>query len=107
MQAGIPYPGYYLIDPNGTIQKRFFETAYVNRLTANHHLYKSLFDESISSMPARVLDSTPHVTVTLAQSDEDATPGAVVRLDAIVEPGSDTHIYAPGRGEVGLVTLFR
>ena len=38
-EAGIPYPGYYLIGRNGVIQKRFFETAYVNRLTASN-LYR-------------------------------------------------------------------
>jgi hypothetical protein len=95
MEAGIPYPGYYLIEPSGVIRERFFETAYVNRLTANA-LYANLFDESAVHLAARTIDATHHVSVTTTQSDEKVTPGEVVRLDVNLTPGSDTHVYAPG-----------
>jgi len=95
IEAGIPYPGFYLIDPQGVIQKRFFETAYVNRLTSNN-LYAYLFGESALPIPSKQLESTPHVTVTTTQSDTDVTPGAVVRLIVNLTPAPDTHVYAPG-----------
>jgi peroxiredoxin len=95
MQAGIPYPGYYLIEPDGAIRERYFETAYVNRLTANN-LYEELFAASAVHTTGKVVDATPHVSVTTTQSDEDVTPGAVVRLDVNLTPGPDTHVYAPG-----------
>jgi len=95
MEAGIPYPGYYLIAPDGTIKGRFFETAYVNRLTANN-LYAEILGESQSVVSEKTVDATPHVSVTTGQSDADVTPGAVVRLDVTITPGEDTHIYAPG-----------
>jgi peroxiredoxin len=95
MEAGIPYPGYYLIEPSGVIRERFFETAYVNRLTANA-LYGNIFGESAVHMAARTIDATPHVSVTTTQSDEKVTPGEVVRLDVNLTPGKDTHVYAPG-----------
>jgi len=42
-QAGIPVPGYYLINKQGVIEKQFFEDGYINRLTANNvpeHLWR-------------------------------------------------------------------
>ena len=98
MQAGIPYPGFYLIGASGTIQKRFFESGYINRLTANN-VYENLFGGVAIPATAHVLESTPHVTVTTAQSDLEVTPGAVVRLDVTLLPGPDTHVYAPGAEE--------
>lgn len=95
IEKGIPYPGYYLIDRQGTIQKRFFETAYVNRLTASN-LYSYLYGSFALPQPASELANTPHVTVTTSQSDSEVTPGSLVRLVVTITPGPDTHIYAPG-----------
>ena len=95
IQAGIPYPGYFLVSRDGTIQKRFFETAYVNRLTANN-LYDNLFGDFTLPAPSKQLDGTPHVTIHQLQSDAAVTPGSVVKLEIVIEPGPDTHLYAPG-----------
>jgi len=95
MQAGIPFPGYYLIGRDGTIEKRFFETGYVNRMTANH-LFEVLYGNALAPVAEKVLEATPHVTVTTSQSDNQVTPGEVVRLDVSLAPGPDTHVYAPG-----------
>ena len=95
IEAGIPFPGYYLIDPQGVIQRRFFETAYVNRLTANN-VYANLFGEFALPEPDKQLDATPHVTVTTTQSDSTVTPGQIVRLVVSLTPSPDTHVYAPG-----------
>lgn len=95
IEAGIPYPGYYLIDRQGTIERRFFESAYVNRLTANN-LYAYLFGDFPLPLPTRQVDQTPHVSIVTTQSDTDVTPGAVVRLVVTLTPGPDTHVYAPG-----------
>jgi peroxiredoxin len=95
IEAGIPYPGYYLIRPDGVIERRFFETAYVNRLTASN-LYSNLFGDFPLPTPVRELDSTPHVSISTLQSDTAVTPGAEVRLAVVIKPGPDTHIYAPG-----------
>ncbi len=95
MQAGIPYPGFYLIDPHGVIVKRYFETAYVNRLTANS-LYANLFGDVPLPAASRTLDATPHVTISTSQSDVSVAPGAVVRLSVNLTPAAETHVYAPG-----------
>jgi peroxiredoxin len=105
MEAGIPYPGYYLIGRDGVIQRRFFETAYVNRLTASN-LYSNLFGSFAIPTPSKALDATPHVAISTIQSDAEVTPGAVVRLAVVIKPGLDTHIYAPGRGKAALSRRF-
>ena len=95
MQAGIPYPGYYLIDPQGTIEKRFFGSAMVNRWTASN-VYDALFNGFTLPSPSRQLDATPHVTVAVSQSDDEVTPGFMVQLLVSLTPGPQTHVYAPG-----------
>ncbi len=95
MQKGIPYPGYYLIDRQGTIEKRFFETAYYNRLTASS-LYNNLFSDYALPAPSKTLPSTPYVAIQTIQSDVEVTPGAVFQLAVAIMPGPNTHIYAPG-----------
>jgi peroxiredoxin len=95
IEAGIPYPGYYLIKPDGAIERRFFETTYVNRLTASN-LYSNLFGNFPLPTPVKELDATPHVSISTLQSDSAVTPGSVLRLAVVITPGPDTHIYAPG-----------
>jgi peroxiredoxin len=95
MQTGIPYPGYYLIDPHGVIEKRFFENSFYNRLTASS-LYNNLFGTFLLPVPSKTLPATPYVTIQTIQSDAKVTPGAVIQLAVAITPGPDTHIYAPG-----------
>jgi peroxiredoxin len=95
MQVGIPYPGYYLIDPKGVIEKRFFEASFYNRLTASN-VYSSLFGEFALPAPSAKVPSTPYVTIQTIQSNAAVTPGAVFEVAVAIMPGTDTHIYAPG-----------
>jgi peroxiredoxin len=96
-QAGIPVPGYYLIDKEGVIEKRFFEDGYINRLTANN-VYQNIFGDVALPQPIRSLPS-PHVALTTMQSDKEVTPGELVRLAVTITPDQDTHVYAPGAGK--------
>jgi peroxiredoxin len=93
-QAGIPVPGYYLIDKRGVIEKRFFEDGYINRLTANN-VYQNIFGDVALPQPLRSLPS-PHVVLATMQSDKEVTPGELVRLVVTITPDPDTHVYAPG-----------
>ena len=93
-QAGIPVPGYYLINKQGVIEKRFFEDGYINRLTANN-VYQNIFGDVALPQPVRSLPS-PHVVLTTMQSDKEVTPGELVRLVVTINPDRDTHVYAPG-----------
>jgi peroxiredoxin len=93
-QAGIPVPGYYLINKQGIIEKRFFEDGYINRLTANN-VYQNIFGDVALPQPVRSLPS-PHIVLSTMQSDKEVTPGELVRLVVTITPDRDTHVYAPG-----------
>src|SRR5271163_5069443 len=93
-QAGIPVPGYYLINKQGVIEKQFFEDGYINRLTANN-VYQNIFGDVALPQPVRNIPS-PHVELTTMQSDKEVTPGELVRLVVTITPDRDTHVYAPG-----------
>src|SRR5277367_3026768 len=93
-QAGIPVPGYYLINKQGVIEKRFFEDGYINRLTANN-VYQNIFGDVALPQPVKSLPS-PHVELATMQSDKEVTPGELVRLVVSITPDQDTHVYAPG-----------
>jgi peroxiredoxin len=93
-EAGIPVPGYYLINRRGVIEKRFFQDGYINRLTANN-IYQNIFGDIALPEPIRSLPS-PHIELTTMQSDKEVTPGELVRLVVTMTPGPDTHVYARG-----------
>lgn len=94
-EAGIPYPGFYLIAPDGTIKARFFEQEYANRYTPNL-IYSILFrGEPLPAGEARSVQA-PHVAVVLTQSDKSALVGDRVRLLAKLELPAGIHAYAPG-----------
>ena len=95
IEAGNPYTGYYLLAPDGTIQQRFFEGAYVNRLTANN-LYGNLYGKLPLPEPPRTVAGTAHLAASVSPSDTTVTPGAVVRLVVDLAPAPGTHLYAPG-----------
>lgn len=91
--AGIPHPGTFVIDRNGVIVSRSFETAYQERRTA-----ASILSGDASS-PARAEGSAAvsgkHLEVRLSQSDRVAAPGQRVTLILDVTPGRNIHVYAP------------
>lgn len=93
MQKGMALPGYFYIGPNEIIREKYFETAYVNRFTANNVLVK-LFPELGEGVGEKL--EAPHLTVELEQSDRVVVPGSRVTLAAVVTLPPDVHVYAPG-----------
>jgi len=91
-EKGMALPGYFLVDPKGVIQEKFFETKYENRFSANNvigKLFPELGEEVSSNVPA------PHIRFALEQSDRTAFPGSRISLTAAVQLPSDVHVYAP------------
>jgi peroxiredoxin len=95
-QAGIAIPNYYLIGPDGVIRNRWEEDTLQSRVTANY-FYETLFGAG-SAIPARskIRAQAPHLNITVTQSDQHSAPGARIKLTVQLEPGKDTHVYAPG-----------
>ena len=90
---GMARPGYFLIDPKGVIQEKFFEAKYRERLTGNNVLSK-LFPE----LGSEVVDTVeaPHLELKVEQSDRSGVPGERITLTTEVRLPPDVHVYAPG-----------
>jgi len=90
---GMARPGYFFIDPSGTIREKFFEAKYRERLTGNSVIAK-MFPELGEEVTAKV--EAPHLQLAMTQSDTADVPGGIVTLTAEVTLPEDVHVYAPG-----------
>jgi hypothetical protein len=93
MQRGFARPGYFFIDPSGTIREKFFEAKYRERLTGNSIISK-LFPELGQEVTETV--EAPHLQLALEQSDPTGVPGTRITIVAEVRLPPDVHVYAPG-----------
>jgi hypothetical protein len=90
---GMARPGYFFIDPRGTIREKFFEASYRQRLSGNNvigKLFPALGDEVTDNI------ETPQLKLAIEQSDRTAFPGGRITLTAEVQLPPDMHVYAPG-----------
>ena len=98
--AGIPYPGIYLISPDGRVQKRFFELQYSDRFTPN-----DIYAEIFGTVPASTQQQPPvkatHVAIQVSQSDATAGAGSRIKLLVKIDPATHVHLYAPGAEKNG------
>lgn len=90
---GMAHPGYFVIDANGIIREKYFESKYTDRFTANNVIGK-LFPELDEEVSQNV--DAPHLHLTLSQSDQTAVPGSRVTLTAEIELPPNVHVYSPG-----------
>lgn len=93
MTQGMARPGFFYIDEHGVIREKYFETKYTNRFTANNVVGR-LFPE-LTQEVAQTIES-PHLRLTLSQSDRTVVPGSRVTLVAQVDLPRDVHVYSPG-----------
>jgi peroxiredoxin len=95
-EAGIAIPNFYWIGRDGIIRQRHSEDTLLNRVTADY-FYETLFGAgSALATSVPVVAKTPNLKLSLTQSDQESAPGARFRLTVRLEPGDDTHLYAPG-----------
>ena len=90
---GMARPGYFFIDPQGTIREKFFEVKYRQRFSGNNvigKLFPALGDEVTDKVEA------PHLSLAVEQSDRTGFPGGRITLTAEVQLPADVHVYAPG-----------
>jgi len=98
--AGIPYPGIYLVSPEGKVENRFFESQYSDRFTPND-VYAAIFGMAPSNAHQAPPVRAPHVTIQLSQSDTTVGAGSRIKLLVNVEPAPHVHLYAPGAEKNG------
>ena len=91
-QYGIPFPGTFVVDRQGLVTARFFETAYQERDTVSSVLIRlgKRFDRPEASI------SAPHLQITTFATDQIVAPGTHFSLIVDVRPENHIHVYAPG-----------
>jgi hypothetical protein len=90
---GVPYPGTYVVNAQGVVQAKYFETDYKDRYTAGNILLRTT--------PAAAGDGwqqveTRHLKLRYGASDAVARGGSRVTLVLEVTLKPKMHVYAPG-----------
>lgn len=98
---GIPFPGTFILDPDGRVTARFFENEYRERNTVATILLN--LGERGGRDATRI--TTDHLQVTSYVSDEVVAPGSIFSLFAEIKPGERIHVYAPGAHDYRVVAL--
>ena len=97
---GIPFPGTFIVDVNGIVRERYFETAFQERRTV-----ASLLRLDRPGATAATQSTTDHLRVVSYASDETVAPGTVFSLEAEITPGEGIHVYAPGQHSYRVVSI--
>jgi peroxiredoxin len=92
---GIPYPGTFMLDPDGRVTARFFEAAYQERSTVSSIAVR-LGDAVAGADRGAVRVETDHLEALAWATDDVAAPGNRLSLVVDVTPKPDMHVYAPG-----------
>jgi peroxiredoxin len=92
---GIPYPGTFMLDPEGRVTARFFEAAYQERSTVSSIAVR-LGDAAPGAAQAGTRVETDHLEALAWATDDVVAPGNRLSLVVDVTPKTDMHVYAPG-----------
>lgn len=99
---GIPFPGTFIIDPQGRVTSRFFEDFYWERNTVSNVMLRV----GAAGTPVQATQvSTAHLDVSAYLSDTSVVLGTRFSLVLDVTPKEGMHVYAPGAADYRVVTL--
>jgi len=90
---GIPYPGTYIVDPQGKVVAKYFEDNFRERTSATDILAR---DFGKVPEAAKGVRDAKHLRLTTAASTEVARPGHRILLSVNLDLKPGMHVYAPG-----------
>jgi len=93
-EAGVPYPGLFLIDRQGRIVERAFEANYRERITGTSFLAR--LGVTIEPTESRTV-AGKQLSARAGTSDAVVSPGKRLTLVLDVTPAPGMHVYAPGQ----------
>jgi hypothetical protein len=93
-EAGIPYPGTFILDRSLQVLERAFEGAYQERSTA-----AGLLARIGGAVPPAATGEVAggQIVATIGVSDSVVSPGERVTLIVDITPRPRMHVYAPGQ----------
>ena len=89
----VAYPGWFFIDPSGTVRERFIDPFWGDRFTANNVIAR-LFPELSENRSAPL--KAPHLSAVTSISDTEASPGSRLTLSVDIDLPDRMHLYARG-----------
>jgi hypothetical protein len=92
-QFGIPYPGTFLVDAKGTVDAKYFEEDFRERVSASDILVRQF---GALANAASGSAETNHLRLTTAASVPVARPGQRIVLSLEIDLKPNMHVYAPG-----------
>jgi DsbC/DsbD-like thiol-disulfide interchange protein len=102
MMVGIPFPGTFVLDPQGRVTSRFFEDYYVER----HTMSSVMLALGAGAPPvAATKISTPHLDLVAFPSDAAIAAGNRFSLIFDITPRPGLHLYAPGASGYRVISV--
>jgi len=89
---GVPFPGTFMLSPQGVVTSRFFEPAYQERITVGSMLAR--LGNGIDVAVTKV--SSPQIDIMSFATDSTVAAGTHFSLVLDVRPAPGVHVYAPG-----------
>jgi hypothetical protein len=89
---GIPFPGTFMLNPQGVVTARFFEQAYQERNTVGSILAR--LGNRIDVPATKVM--SPQIEITSYATDSTVAAGTHFSVVLDVRPAAGIHVYAPG-----------
>jgi hypothetical protein len=90
---GIPYPGTFIVNPQGKVVSKYFEDDYRERISASDILTRD-FGQSAEAAPGVVANK--YLSVRSTASTSIALPGHRISLILDIDVKPKMHVYAPG-----------
>jgi peroxiredoxin len=101
-QAGIAFPGTFILDRDGRVKSRFFEDFYIERNTASSIMARV---GAKGDAVAGTQVSTEHLQVKTYPTDSAVAPGNRFVIAFDITPRSGMHVYAPGASGYRVVAV--
>jgi peroxiredoxin len=98
---GIPFPGTFILNRQGVVTSRFFESAYQERTTVGSMLVRLGNDIDIAAMKI----SSPQLEISTYATDQTVAPGTHFSIVLDVKPAARVHVYAPGAADYKVIAL--
>jgi peroxiredoxin len=89
---GIPFPGTFIVNPQGIVTERFFEPTYQERTTVASILVQ--LGRTVDVPATKV--SSAQIDISTFTSDLAVAPGEHFSLVLDIRPSTGAHVYAPG-----------
>src|SRR5205814_7901836 len=104
-QAGIAFPGTFILDRDARVKSRFFEDFYIERNTASSIMARVGVKGAPGGNVAGTQASTEHLQLKTYPSDAAVAPGNRFALTFEITPRPRMHVYAPGASGYRIISV--